>query len=61
MKIALINPVPMDLKQNDSRPKFSSFAEPLGLLYIAGVLGRNGYEVSVLDHGITNYSVTRNV
>jgi len=59
LKIALINPVPMDLNQDDPRPKFSSFAEPLGLLYIAGILEKNGYEVSILDHGTTNYSFSQ--
>jgi anaerobic magnesium-protoporphyrin IX monomethyl ester cyclase len=59
LKIALINPVPMDLNQDDPRPKFSSFAEPLGLLYIAGILEKNGYEVSILDHGTTNYTFSQ--
>ncbi len=56
MKIALIFPVPMDLHREDPRPMFSSFAEPLGLLYIAGVLMEEGYDVSVLDHGATDYT-----
>ena len=56
MKIALIFPVPMDLHREDPRPMFSSFAEPLGLLYIAGVLIENGYDVSILDHGATDYN-----
>ncbi len=56
MKIALIFPVPMDLKREDPRPMFSSFAEPLGLLYIAGVLIEGGYDVSILDHGATDYT-----
>ncbi|MFX1489133.1 MAG: B12-binding domain-containing radical SAM protein [Promethearchaeota archaeon] len=56
MKVALINPVPMDLSLEDPRPMFSGFAEPLGLLYIAGVLLENGYEVAVLDHGASGYS-----
>ncbi|TFG25667.1 MAG: B12-binding domain-containing radical SAM protein [Promethearchaeota archaeon] len=56
MKIALIFPVPMDLQREDPRPMFSSFAEPLGLLYIAGVLMEHGYDVSILDHGATNYT-----
>jgi len=59
MKIALINPVPMDLTHKDPRPKFSNFAEPLGLLYIAEVLINNGYEVSIFDHGATNYNFTQ--
>jgi anaerobic magnesium-protoporphyrin IX monomethyl ester cyclase len=56
MKIALIFPVPMDLDREDPRPMFSSFAEPLGLLYIAGVLIEHGYDVSVFDHGGTDYT-----
>ncbi len=59
LKVALINPVPMDLNLDDPRPKFSSFAEPLGLLYIAGILEENGYEVSILDHGTTNYTFSQ--
>ncbi len=59
MKIALIFPVPMDLKREDPRPMFSSFAEPLGLLYIAGILIENGYEVSILDHGATDYNFSQ--
>ena len=47
MKIALIFPVPMDLDRKDPRPMFSSFAEPLGLLYLAGVLMENGYDVII--------------
>lgn len=49
----------MDLEQEDPRPKFSSFAEPLGLLYIAGVLQKEGYKVSILDHGTTNYTFSQ--
>ncbi|TXT65805.1 MAG: Coproporphyrinogen III oxidase [Promethearchaeota archaeon] len=56
MKVVLINPVPMDLSEENPKPKFSSFAEPLGLLYIAGVLEQNGYEISILDHGATDYT-----
>ncbi|MFX1273885.1 MAG: B12-binding domain-containing radical SAM protein [Promethearchaeota archaeon] len=59
MKIALILPVPMDLNREDPRPMFSSFAEPLGLLYIAGVLINDGYDVSILDHGATNYTFSQ--
>ncbi|MHA2392300.1 MAG: B12-binding domain-containing radical SAM protein [Promethearchaeota archaeon] len=59
MKVALINPVPMDLNRKDPRPMFSNFAEPLGLLYIAGVLIKDGYEVSVLDHGATDYTFSQ--
>ncbi|MFX0186358.1 MAG: B12-binding domain-containing radical SAM protein [Candidatus Hodarchaeota archaeon] len=59
MKIALIFPVPMDLDRKDPRPMFSSFAEPLGLLYIAGVLMENGYDVAILDHGATDYTFSR--
>ena len=56
MKVALIFPVPMDLDREDPRPMFSSFAEPLGLLYIAGILIEHGYDVSILDHGATDYT-----
>ena len=59
MKVALINPIPMDLAKKDSRPEFSSFAEPLGLLYIAGVLINKGYEVSILDHGAKGYTFSQ--
>ncbi|MFX1256952.1 MAG: B12-binding domain-containing radical SAM protein [Promethearchaeota archaeon] len=59
MKIALIFPVPMDLDRKDPRPMFSSFAEPLGLLYIAGILIENGYDVSILDHGATDYTFSQ--
>ena len=59
MKIALIFPVPMDLDRKDPRPMFTSFAEPLGLLYIAGVLMKNGYDVSILDHGATDYTFSQ--
>jgi len=59
MKVALINPVPMDLNRKDPRPMFYNFAEPLGLLYIAGVLIGDGYEVSVLDHGATDYTFSQ--
>lgn len=59
MKIALVNPSPMDLEQDDPRPKFSSFAEPLGLLYIAEMLKSNGYEVCILDHGTTNFTFSQ--
>ena len=31
-------------------------APPLGLLYIAEVLINNGYDVSIFDHGATNYN-----
>ncbi|MFX0104612.1 MAG: B12-binding domain-containing radical SAM protein, partial [Candidatus Hodarchaeota archaeon] len=53
------NPVPMDLNQADPRPMFSSFAEPLGLLYIAEVLLKDGHNVSVLDHGATGYNFSQ--
>jgi anaerobic magnesium-protoporphyrin IX monomethyl ester cyclase len=56
MKVALINPIPMESDLWNSRPMFSSFAEPLGLLYIAETLKENGYDVVILDHGATNYS-----
>ena len=59
IKIALIFPVPMDLNRKDPRPMFASFAEPLGLLYIAGGLIEDGYEVSILDHGATNYNFSQ--
>lgn len=59
MKIALIFPVPMDLGGENPRPMFSSFAEPLGLLYIAGVLKKEGYDVSILDHGATDYTYSQ--
>jgi len=59
MKVALIFPVPTDLDQEDPRPMFSSFAEPLGLLYIAGILRENGHEVSVFDHGATDYNFSQ--
>ncbi|MFW9773871.1 MAG: B12-binding domain-containing radical SAM protein [Candidatus Thorarchaeota archaeon] len=59
MKVALVNPVPMDLNREDPRPMFSNFAEPLGLLYIAGVLIEDGYNVSLLDHGATDYTFTQ--
>lgn len=59
MKIALINPVPMDMNLKEPRPMFSSFGEPLGLLYIAGILIKNGYDVSILDHGGTDYTFSQ--
>ncbi len=59
MKIALINPVPMELDKKELRPMFSGFAEPLGLLYIAGVLKEEGYEISILDHAATNYTFSQ--
>ncbi|MFX1275389.1 MAG: B12-binding domain-containing radical SAM protein [Promethearchaeota archaeon] len=59
MKIVLIFPVPMDLNRKDPKPMFASFAEPLGLLYIAGVLMEEGYDVSILDHGATDYTFSQ--
>jgi anaerobic magnesium-protoporphyrin IX monomethyl ester cyclase len=59
MKVALINPIPMNSDLWNSRPMFSSFAEPLGLLYIAEALKENDYEVAILDHGATNYTFSQ--
>ncbi len=49
----------MDLKRSNPRPMFSSFAEPLGLLYIAEMLIQNGHEVTILDHGATNFTFSQ--
>lgn len=59
MKIALINPIPLENDQVNTPPMFSSFAEPLGLLYIAKVLKENGFIVSILDQGPMNYSFSQ--
>ncbi len=59
MKVALINPIPMDSDRWDSRPMFSSFAEPLGLLYIAEALKENNHQVKILDHGATNFTFSQ--
>jgi len=59
MKVALINAVPVDMTKENPKPLFSSFAEPLGVLYIAGVLLKEGYKVSVLDHGATDYTFSQ--
>jgi anaerobic magnesium-protoporphyrin IX monomethyl ester cyclase len=59
MKVALINPIPMESDQWDSRPMFSSFAEPLGLLYIAEVLKEDGHQISILDHGAMNFTYSQ--
>ena len=56
MNIALINPIPLDIDQGNIRSMFSSFAEPLGLLYIAEVLRENGFKISVLDQSAMNYT-----
>ncbi|MHA1237846.1 MAG: B12-binding domain-containing radical SAM protein [Candidatus Odinarchaeia archaeon] len=46
MKILLINPMAMDIKEAfDSR----SAAPPIGILYVASMLESNGYEVKVID------------
>ena len=49
MKILLIQP-PMELHPNEDL----SIVPPLGILYIASVLERNGYQVNILDAVIEN-------
>lgn len=53
MKFSLVNPAP----SADTLKMVTSAWPPLGMLYIAGILMREGVEVSILDQAIRNASI----
>lgn len=53
MKFSFVNPAP----SADTPSMVTSAWPPLGMLYIAGILMREGIEVSILDQAIKNASI----
>jgi anaerobic magnesium-protoporphyrin IX monomethyl ester cyclase len=53
MKFSFVNPAP----SSDTPNMVTSAWPPLGMLYIAGILTREGIEVSILDQSIRNASI----
>jgi radical SAM superfamily enzyme YgiQ (UPF0313 family) len=61
MKLSLINAGPnIDLDERERRKALGSFP-PLGILYLAAVLEKNGVEISVLDQPAKGYTLDETV
>jgi len=57
MKFSFVNPAP----SADTPNMVTSAWPPLGMLYIAGILMREGIEVSILDQAIKNVSIDQSI
>jgi len=57
MKFSFVNPSP----SADTPGMVTSAWPPLGMLYIAGILVREGIEVSILDQAIKNVSIDQSI
>jgi anaerobic magnesium-protoporphyrin IX monomethyl ester cyclase len=57
MKFSFVNPSPSE----DTPGMVTSAWPPLGMLYIAGILMREGIEVSILDQAIKNVSIDQSI
>jgi len=57
MKFSFVNPMP----SADTPNMVTSAWPPLGMLYIAGILMREGIEVSILDQAIRNVSIEQSI
>jgi len=61
MKLSLVNAGPnIDLDERERRKALGSFP-PLGILYLAAVLEKNGMEISVLDQPAKGYTLDETV